>query len=552
MAVYPKIEERTLYEPIIRYLRGIGFDSVGETKVVKKHPDILFKVNATSFVVEIKIGKPEIGLSAVAQASDYARKLGTDNTVILIYPERHRGQSVLSSEFVNKIALDSEVNALILTEYLTKSIKDTPRNAFKTLKSAILKKKAIVDFNTVVNLIGKYVIDLNSVIYQIKTDELVAEVVDKLDLFCSIGEISDEKTAKNQVVNLASYLLFNQLLFYHIYKRKTQDNRLDELHEIDKVSDIQDFISAITDIDYQPIYQVNILGHIPEKTVAIRTLNEVIKSIKLLRAEHITHDLAGRFFSDLIPFEVRKILAAFYTHPAAAEMLAGLTVESWDEEVIDPACGSGTLLVSAYKKKLELYKKLYGFKDIGKIHKEFVEEDITGIDIMPFAAHIATLNLITQNIEQRTDKVRIAAQDSLSLAHTTKLAFLTGKGIEISPFTREIQETLFQMSGQKREAKGALAMAGKSKGFYLKPVDVVIMNPPFSDREKMPADMRKKLKKNISLISICGNRVNLWGFFLALADLVLKPEGKIGAVLPINIARGEATDKIRTHRGCSF
>jgi 23S rRNA G2445 N2-methylase RlmL len=110
-----------------------------------------------------------------------------------------------------------------------------------------------------------------------------------------------------------------------------------------------------------------------------------------------------RFFHDLIPFEVRKILAAFYTHPVAAEILADLTVGSWDEIVLDPACGSGTLLVSAYKRKMSLYQKLHGFKDLDAIHKKFLENDLTGIDIMPFAAHITTLNLATQDIEQETN-----------------------------------------------------------------------------------------------------------------------------------------------------
>lgn len=384
--VLPKIEERTLYPPLISYLQSIGFKAVGETKVVTKHPDILFKVNSVSFVVEVKIDKPDVGLKAVAQASDYAKKLGTENIVILIYPEKYKNQVIYDTDIVGKIALNEEVDALLLTDNWTESLKDTPAKIFQTLKTSILLKKIDIDFNTIVTLIGNYVKDLNSVIYQIKTEELVAEVVDKLDLFSSIGEIKDKETAKKQVMNLASYLLFNQLLFYHIYKKKTNSSNLSELREINEVRDLQCYFDSITDIDYESIYRTNILGHIPQKPVVIETLNEVIKAIRLLRAEHITHDLAGRFFHDLIPFEVRKVLAAFYTHPVAAELLAGLTIDSWDETVIDPACGSGTLLVSSYKKKIELYKKLYGFKDLDKIHKKFIEEDITGIDIIPFAA----------------------------------------------------------------------------------------------------------------------------------------------------------------------
>ena len=70
------------------------------------------------------------------------------------------------------------------------------------------------------------------------------------------------------------------------------------------------------------------------------------------------------------------------------------------------------------------------------------------------------------------------------------------------------------------------------------------MNPPFSDREKMPSNMREKIKKN-PLGNLSGHQINLWGYFLALADSLLKRNGTLGAVIPINIARGKATEKIR-------
>ena len=70
----PQIEERTLYPPLVNYLNNVGFEAIGETKVVKRQPDVLFKTDSISFVVEVKIGKPDIGLKAVAQAADYAKK----------------------------------------------------------------------------------------------------------------------------------------------------------------------------------------------------------------------------------------------------------------------------------------------------------------------------------------------------------------------------------------------------------------------------------------------------------------------------------------------
>lgn len=126
----PKIEERTLYPPIVNYLKEIGFQAFGESKVTTKHPDIIFRYGSISFVVEIKIGKPVVGSKAVAQAYDYATKLGTNNIIILIYPEEIRNQVISTPNIVTNIALDQKIHTIVLTEYLTESTKNNPRTLF--------------------------------------------------------------------------------------------------------------------------------------------------------------------------------------------------------------------------------------------------------------------------------------------------------------------------------------------------------------------------------------------------------------------------------------
>ena len=77
------------------------------------------------------------------------------------------------------------------------------------------------------------------------------------------------------------------------------------------------------------------------------------------------HDLAGRVFNRLI--SERKLLAAFYTSIPASSLLAGLALPKdrwrqvdWNDiealsrlRVVDPACGTGTLLMAAYRQIVE-------------------------------------------------------------------------------------------------------------------------------------------------------------------------------------------------------
>ena len=61
----------------------------------------------------------------------------------------------------------------------------------------------------------------------------------------------------------------------------------------------------------------------------------------------------------------------------------------------------------------------------------------------------------------------------------------------------------------------------------------------------MPQSMREEIQNYKILNQLCGTNINLWGYFLALADLLIKNNGMLGVVIPINIARGRASEKVR-------
>ena len=541
----PQIQESTLYPEIIQYLRNEGFNAIGETKFKDgQRPDIIFEYEGTRFIIEVKLDENYVALDAVVQVSGYAQALETDNFIVLIFPKSLKEKSITSVN-ITEIVLKTPIFASLFTNiWRTKIYEITLINLISEFKNKLIKKEITIDFNSVIDDVNKYVSDLTSALQNINQQALAIEIVDKLDLFAAIGDFKDKESAYKQVINLASFLFFNQILFYHIFHKKTE-GKVPELLEIKQVKDIQKYFDEIQIIDYKSIYKVNILGHIPNEVFFIKMLNAIVLGIKSLRAEYITHDLAGRFFHELIPHEVRKVLAAFYTHPNAADLLAGLLIESHEDTAIDPACGSGTLLVAAYKRKQWLYEKMFGYANQAQMHKDFIEKDITGIDIMPFAAHISTINLTMQNIEQVTNVVRFATRDSLELASPLNRSRVEDFGIDIEGYNETIQGTIFKIYESKKIKKGAINPEGESLGFKLTLSDVVIMNPPYSDREKMPKAWKDKLNQNTTLNQYCGNLVNLWGYFLVLGDLLVKENGLVGSVIPINFARGQASEKIR-------
>ena len=121
---------------------------------------------------------------------------------------------------------------------------------------------------------------------------------------------------------------------------------------------------AILDIDYYPIFSMarDVVSELSDVEAAA-VLDECAQTAAQLLGMGAVgrHDLAGRIFNRLIAD--RKLLAAFYTSIPAATLLAGLALSparwprvDWSDaaslrqlRVVDPACGTGTLLMAAYQ-----------------------------------------------------------------------------------------------------------------------------------------------------------------------------------------------------------
>ncbi|MGQ9625263.1 MAG: HsdM family class I SAM-dependent methyltransferase, partial [Candidatus Bathycorpusculaceae bacterium] len=272
-------------------------------------------------------------------------------------------------------------------------------------------------------------------------------------------------------------------------------------------------------------------------------------AVKALAPEKIRHDLLGKVFHELIPFEVRKAVAAFYTNNEAAEILAQLAIDMADAKVMDLACGSGTLLVAAYRRKRELLQKEKGEFKL-EDHKRFLEQDLTGIDIMPFAAHMAVVHLSLQALAagHETEKVRIAVWDSTELEPGQTIPAISRE--LKAAYKRPTLELFMEGKPPKEEAyveKGAVTLEGiGGEQIPLEKADVVIMNPPFTRQERLPKEYKKALMKRLeNYEDYLHGQLGLYGHFILLADKFVKEDGRIALVLPATVLRVKSALGIR-------
>ena len=543
-----KITERSLYPPLINYLESLNFITGSEIVNDEGQLDIVAKRNNEIYIIEVKVGDSNRKLiEGAGQAFAYASQYNTHNLIVISYPEMIRGLNVSK---LSTAALETRTDVFVVTKYLQKSGKITPKELFDELVLKIREDSVeTVSLKVAIEGISHAIDIINSTLTDISEEgilALISTITGKFDLFKSLSELKNNVEINKVALNLVSYMIVNQILFYHIYAMKSQ--QIPELENLNKIEDLESQFKYITDINYKSIYQMDILSHLPENQKIVESFNTIIHIFKIIKPEEVQHDLIGRLFHELLPYETRKILATFYTNPIAADILAGLCIEKKEDRVIDPACGSGTLLVSTYK------RKQYLNKDHMPCHKQFVERDIYGLDLMPFAAHLTAVNLSSQSIETTTDNLNVGVMDSLSLAGKLK----TNERYSLENFSKELQSTiethdpsqptLFEFTDSK--SIGAVsADAGSENTVTIErnSFDVCIANPPFSDREKMPNEYLRVLDTYSQLTKCCGSRINLWGYFIALCDFLLKDGGTMGFVIPINIFRGEATSQIRKY-----
>lgn len=535
-----RVTERTLYRPIMNHLRRLSCSSVDEVSS-NGYPDIVFTKDKVGVVLQVKIGEINL-LDGVAEVERHARELGYENKVVIAYPESVRREiEQPDQDLIEQLALDEVVKAISLTEFLTDRIEGSGAEVLERIVNSIDVGEAEYHPETAVQTLREGIERLVMAIRYSSEDyhPILNAVTGHFELFTALGQEAadvDEDQLNTAGLDLAAYILINQMLFYRMYSRMT--DRVKPFKTVYSPEELVDYFAQIEEIDYAPIYSVDVLSQIPSTPIIGTALWDVSDAIIGLRPELMRHDLIGRLFHELLPPDTRKLLAAFYTRPVAAEILAELSIDDGTEKVADLACGSGTLLVSAYAVK----RRLLGRRN-PRLHRQFVEKDLTGIDIMPFAAHLAALNLAAQNLRARTDRVRVGCQDSLELA----------PGDIVKPFRfqlamewgRDRAELVADDGREKIIEAVSLADDAVNEAFEVGYQDTILMNPPFTKWKRLPKEFRGAVRKKWG--ALFHTAAGLWAPFMLLGDRMLADEGKLGLVIPMNFLRGERTNQLREY-----
>jgi hypothetical protein len=296
-------------------------------------------------------------------------------------------------------------------------------------------------------------------------------------------------------------------------------------------------------------YAIGVLDALPPSPATEEALRGIYEAAQYIVSHKglLRHDLAGRIYHSSPGRELAKAYATYYTGIPAAELLAWLAIDRWDDSVADFACGSGTLLVAAYHRKMMLAyldpRQGGGYAGtVEQLHGDFIENQIWGLDAMAFASHLTLVNLALQQPAVTFRKSHIyhvlcggsgisARLGSLDLLRNTKLKVFEriDRG-QVGPTAQGLNEAEIIDVDVPRESS-----------------HVILMNPPFTkkDRATRVLDARE-LKRAIAAVNPDFSTVTgLAGPFVQLADLCLASDGRIGLVLPSAALSGGTWQPIR-------
>lgn len=523
------VRERTLYNYICRVFTKYGWKCYEQVGVEGKEPDLIIEREDVGIASEVKIDT-EIKLNeAIVDAFGKACLLKLPHSMALLFPKYVREMPLSEIE---KAYPNLPVTAIFLTQWLSDRKTFTLDSLAQLLTSSYqnwLKTKIVtVNYDLVVESTRDNIRDLatylRSHMYRKPILNTALAVIGRFDIYRSqLEDFSGalEKEAKLYIADIAAYILANQLLFYHILSEKLDYEKLPEINPIAPPSDLLETLDKLFETarkTHPHIFSLDLFPLLIE-TRDRRVLNVVarlIANFKAIHPQHIREDLFGRLYHETIPPETRKNLGAFYTKPEAAKLLATLAIDKFDSKVLDPACGSGTLLVESYHRKLKLAPPL----PREELHKQFVN-DIYGIDIMHFATHMTTTNLTAQNISMPV-KPNVYSRDGV--ASMIQCLQTNDDPPSITPITRWID---------------MMAGIGIPYGF-----DIVIMNPPFTRRKRIPSDIRGTLEKLVPEVT---GVTGYWAYFFMASDRVLKQNGILAAVTPEEFFVGGAAETVRRY-----
>jgi methylase of polypeptide subunit release factors len=207
------------------------------------------------------------------------------------------------------------------------------------------------------------------------------------------------------VVRQAIYRLLGKIIFYQSLRRAVPslpEMDVSGLSTAQVLLRLNECFAQAHKIDYHAVFREDIVDRLPFPEAASAELRSLVSDLNTRDFAHLPQDVVGAVFERLIPPEDRHALGQFFTRETLVDLIVGFCVRHPEDRVLDPTCGTGTFLIRAYDR----LRTALGVHD----HNRLLGQ-LWGVDIAPFPAELATINLFRQQVGLPGNFPRILNED---------------------------------------------------------------------------------------------------------------------------------------------
>ena len=449
-------------------------------------------------------------------------------------------------------------------------LKDIPGYA-DAIKMNLLSKSGLVH-NRVVRDLNLLESGIGEAAFHMRNDELQPA----LDRHFGIHNLKpSDKTKQADGCTIAALLMMNAAMLHQRIANGAWLPGVSDLesvkNEVNVVARIRREWERIMRHDFRPVLEpaVNAI-HAIEDTAKLAGLERALRHIAA-EAQRIAEtyadmgaDHAGPLFNRVMGNQASD--GAFFTKPVAASIAARLTLDAlgatdwtnpdtWrDTKILDPACGSGTLLAAILADmKRRAQQQGASQATLNALQRTAVQDAIKGLDINPVSLQLAASQLTAGNADirysqmglhlmpygpQPHDPTRVSA-GSLELLGQKAIVARNGE-LDIADDRIRSQAV---WSATDADMEHAVEAAQNAR--------IVIMNPPFTNRVKMGEKFQKAdqqalrsrtdyleqtLVRNDKALEDFVHKTALEPLFTALADKCVSGENGILTMINSTIA----------------
>jgi type I restriction enzyme M protein len=255
----------------------------------------------------------------------------------------------------------------------------------------------------------------------------------------------------------------------------------------------------------------------------------------------VDSDIIGTIYNTYVNREEKRNKGQYYTPPEIIHYIldnvgyTGTNMVGPQKRLIDPACGSGSFLVTAARRLIAAYRGAKEQIDDPVAVLDRVQQSLFGFDLNPFACYLAEMNLLIQVLDLVKQALAVKKDLHLKPFHIYNVDALTRpSGIY---YYMNFNTLLAEENDEVNQIKNRAEDSPYAQGFTF-----VVANPPYG--ATLSESYKRMLRENWS--DIFYGQPDTYTFFLKLGLELLAKNGRLGFITPNTYLMGKNTAMLRS------